>query len=418
MCVGKKVVGEVPCDGAGERASADFAGASEDGSQVYFKTTASLVAGDTDSGNDLYMAGIGCPEGRSECEVSEKEVTSLVQVSHDPNVGEAADVQGVVRVAPDGRRVYFVAGGDLLSQAQREVLKGQGRPVPRVGAANLYVYDSVSGSVAFIGEGGADEAQTAGLDGRFLVFSTFARLVGSDTDAAKDVYRYDAETGELDRVSLGEEGYGANGNASALGASITQGHNGGSLQFQFEMDNRAISEDGSRIVFTSAEPLSPAASNGLVNAYEWHKEPGESEGKVSLVSAGSAEAPVEDVVISRDGRNVFFVTVQGLVARDTDGAADIYDARLVEGEEVVQSPAEPRPCEGDACQGPLTNPAALLVPGSVSQAPGGNFAAPVSKHAVKPKKKVKKGHSKKGKGKRGKASGRSSRPERATVRSK
>ena len=32
------------------------------------------------------------------------------------------------------------------------------------------------------------------------------------------------------------------------------------------MGNRAVSEDGSRIVFSSAEPLSPAATNGQVNA--------------------------------------------------------------------------------------------------------------------------------------------------------
>ena len=38
------------------------------------------------------------------------------------------------------------------------------------------------------------------------------------------------------------------------------------------MDTRAISEDGSRIVFTTAEPLSPAPSNGLTNVYEWHEE--------------------------------------------------------------------------------------------------------------------------------------------------
>ncbi len=50
------------------------------------------------------------------------------------------------------------------------------------------------------------------------------------------------------------------------------------VRFQYEMDNRAVSEDGSRIVFTTAEPLSPAASNGLVNVYEWHEAPGGGEG--------------------------------------------------------------------------------------------------------------------------------------------
>ena len=39
-----------------------------------------------------------------------------------------------------------------------------------------------------------------------------------------------------------------------------------------------------------------------------------------------------------------------------------------------QAPAAAQPCSGDACQGPLTNPAPLLIPGSVSQVPGENLA--------------------------------------------
>jgi hypothetical protein len=444
----KEACVEVPCKEALKRASAEFDGASEDGSRVFFTTTARLTEEDKDTGNDLYMATIDCPEGKPECEVAERTVTSLVQASHDPTIGEAADVQGVVRVAPDGERAYFVAGGDLLSQAEREGLEREGRPVPHVGADNLYVYDSAPPSkVAFIGDlclgkqlsgsvedircpnatgtdtslwyplrlGTGGEAQTAGADGRFLVFSTYAQLVANDTDSAKDVYRYDAQTGALERVSLGEAGHDGNGNDSSFDAGIEVGHSGGTVLFQYEMDNRAISENGSRIVFRTAEPLSPAASNGLTNVYEWHEEPGWSEGRVSLVSSGTGEQPVKDVVISPEGNDIFFVTVQGLVLQDTDGAPDVYDARLNGG--FPPAPAERRPCEGDACQGPLTNPAPLLVPGSVPQAPGGNFAPPASKHAVKakPKKKVK--AKKKRSTKKGKASGRSGNAGKATGRS-
>ena len=102
-----------PCKKAALRPSADFVGASEDGSRVFFTTTAPLVPGDTDVSRDLYMATIGCPSSEPECEVSAREITSLVQVSRAPNAGETAEVQGVVRVAPDGKRVYFVARGVL-----------------------------------------------------------------------------------------------------------------------------------------------------------------------------------------------------------------------------------------------------------------------------------------------------------------
>lgn len=404
------VPGEVPCAGAMTRPSADFAGASESGSKVYFTTTGQLSATDQDSGQDLYMATIGCAESRGECKADEAEVTSMTQVSHDPN-GYAAEVQGVVRVAPDGQRVYFVAGGDLLTSAQKQGLEGEGRPVPRVGAANLYVYDSAGGgSTAFVGDlcsgkelsgttedircpsaeadtklwsgahtENAGESQTAGSDGDFLVFATYGQLTKGDTNAAKDVYRYDATTGTLARVSGGEDGFDPNGDEGLLGASIAQGHLGGTASLQYEMNNRAVSEDGSRIVFTSAEPLSPADSNGLVNAYEWH------EGEVSLVSTGNDQEPVGDVLISANGRSVFFKTVQGLVPQDGDGAVDIYDARLEAG--FSEPPTESRPCEGDACQGPLTNPAPLLVPGSLSQVPEASKPSATAKTLVKAKSK-------------------------------
>jgi hypothetical protein len=165
------------------------------------------------------------------------------------------------------------------------------------------------------------------------------------------------------------------------------------------MNTRAISEDGSRIVFTSAEPLSPAASNGLVNAYEWHENTGGEGGGVTLVNSGSGEEEVDDVIISPNGLSVFFDTSEGLVPQDTDGAPDLYDARLDQpGEAVAQAEAERRPCEGDACQGPLTNPAPLLVPGSVSQAPGENLPPVVVATKAKSKPKCKSSYKRNGHG--------------------
>jgi hypothetical protein len=426
-CVGEvgDVSGEVPCAGAASRASANFVGASEDGSKVLFTTKAPLVG--TDATNNLYMAGIGCPAGEPGCDVAGREVTSLTDVSADLNVGGSAEVQGAVRVASDGSRVYFVARGDLLSATQLKTLEREGRLVPYVGADNLYVYDTVGG-VAFVAdlcsgsghsgiipdqscpsalEGGSTaKSDTALWDsgdvqanscrpgrsacepGRFLVFSTYARLVASDTNEGKDVYRYDADTGALVRVSGGEGGYHSNGNCEGsdshggCDASIAEGQWGGSVRFQYEMGNRAVSEDGSRIVFTTVEPLSPRASNGRANVYEWHHASGGGEGTVSLISSGSGE-PVENVVISPEGTDIFFMTTEGLVSQDTDGTPDIYDARLNGG--FPSPPTTAAPCKGDACQGPLTNPAPLLIPGSVSQEAGGNFT-PAKTAPVKAKK--------------------------------
>jgi hypothetical protein len=411
---------EVPCPGAAARSTAVFVGASRDGSRVFFTSNERLSETDTDGTSDLYMATLGCPPANEGCEVAAWQVKSLVQVSRASAVGEAAEVQGVVRVSPDGSRVYFVARGVL-----GEGVAGEGRAAPSKGADNLYVYDSATGKTGFVadlcsgprssgtvedlrcspeliaGVGGTakndsklwlnninvGEEQSAGLDGRFLVFSSYGQLTGDDTDTARDVYRYDAETGVLLRVSTGEAGYDANGNNSAFDATIAAGHQGGTVVEQYEMDSRAVSEDGSRIVFRTSEPLSSEAVNGVEDAYEWHLEPGAKQGAVSLLSSGSAQQPVPSVVISSTGNDVFFATSQGLVPQDTDGALDIYDARLHGG--FPEASASPQPCAGDACQGPLTSPAPLLVPGSVAQAPGENFAAPAAGPATKPKPKHK-----------------------------
>jgi hypothetical protein len=417
---------QIPCPGAATRPSANFAGASGDGSRVFFTTAAKLVSSDADGGGDLYLAHIGCPASEEKCLPAARRVTDLVQVSKTAS-GEGG-VLGVMKIAPDGSRVYFVATSDLLSEAERLSMEAEGREVPRGGAENLYVYDDRTGQVSFIvdlcskyqrsgavsdmacaSETGSDtklwselsghEVQTGGSDGRFLIFSSYGRLTSDDTDANRDVYRYDAETKGLIRVSGGEGGYDANGNG-AFDAEITASNRGGSVQWQNELGDRTVSEDGSRIIFTTAEPLAPSAINGLTNVYEWHEDP--RGGAVSLVSGGTGETSIEDAVVAPSGRDVFFATTEGLVAADTDGEADIYDARLGGGFPEGVAPREP--CSSDACQGPLTNPAPLLVPASMTQTAGEGFATP---HKASPKPKRKK-HAKRHKRRGRKRSKRSS----------
>lgn len=418
--------------GSGMRS--EFQGANEAGTCVFFTTSQPLVSGDTDDGNDLYVARIGhqgeevsspCAPAPSEAQ-GPLEVTSLAQVSHDPSAGEAAEVQGVVATSPDGSRVYFVARGRLNGEANTE-----GR-IALAGADNLYVYDTASDGQppVFVTDlcsgpeesGGVREARCpsdlesadggerndvelvegalkreTAADGRFLLFSSYGRLLPGDTDTAEDVYLYDAASGRLERVSAGEAGYDVDGNSSvcdgsenACNASIRGEEvvNGGNASAKAGLRRRAINEEGTRVVFTTAAPLSPQALNGLENVYEWHKQPDWSEGRVSLVSSGISTQPVNDVVMSQSGDDVFFVTNQGLVPQDSDGVDDVYDARLGGG--FPAPPASVESCEGDACQGPLTNPAPLLVPGSVSQAPGGNFSPAHTVVKAKSKKKPQK----------------------------
>ena len=418
-----EVPGEVPCSGAGSRPPAAFQGAADDGSVVYFTTEAQLdPAEDHDGGVDLYAARIRCPGEAANCPAAERTVASLVQVSHDPNVDEEAAVQGVVAVSHDGSHVYFVARG-LLSSEGPAAAAAQAQPV--TGADNLYTYERDSrypaGHTEFVADicsgpalsgsvrdsrcpedleetspsslsrndlalmGTEPLAQTVGAEGRMLLLSAYGQLIDSgpeaDTDDAQDVYRFDPQSKGLVRISVGEGGADRNGNGTddrPVGAE-GKGLDNSDARIQtpnnLEAPNeertllrQAATPDGARVVFSTAEPLSEHGSNGLPDIYEWH------EGRVTLISTGSSAEADEFPVIDPSGRDVFFVTAQGLVPQDTDGAPDIYDARIDGGFPSPPVPAEQ--CKGDACQGPLTNPEPLLVPASATQAPGENLPAP------------------------------------------
>lgn len=381
-----EVCAEVPCAGALGRRTSIFRGASENGSKVFFTTTQSLLPADKDSANDLYMAEIGEKSGKAQ--VEKLRLVSEGEAPADPHPGDGAEVQGVLRVSPDGSRVYFVALG-VLSGANVE-----GRS-PVAGEDNLYVWEPNpeapgQSTVVFIGDlakadgelaehGGGElfdggESQTASPNGRFLVFSSFAQLITTgpeaDTDSAKDIYRYDAATGRLTRVSIGEGGYDENGNNSSLNAKLARPQSGdGALERQHELDSRAISEDGSAIVFTTAEPLSAAATNGRPNVYEWYETPS-AKGQVAMISRGTSPTADGQPMITPSGRDIFFTSNAQLALQDTDELADVYDARIRGG--FPPQPVAPGCLGDDGCQGALSAPPAALPAFSVTQTGGGN----------------------------------------------
>jgi hypothetical protein len=423
----------VPCPGSGIRPGDLFDGASQDGSRVFFTTAAALEpTTDHDTKPDLYMATIGCTGGGDACEAGQREITSMTQISKTLSGSEESGIREVGPTSPDGSHVYFVAHGVLTDEGP--TTSGT-QSQPAAGAENLYLYEQdahyPSGHVIFVSdlcsgpglsgtvadqrcpddlESGENErnddsfstaaatVQTVGPSGDMLVFSTFAQVINSgpeaDTDDAKDVYRFDAESRSMVRVSVGEEDYHANGN----GEDATKGEIGKDADASIQpstgativndQERKAIteaaSEDGSRIVFSTAESLSPHAVNHLTDIYEWHL------GKVSLISSGTSTSSDSDPVITPSGGEVFFVTDQGLRPQDTDTARDVYDARLGGGE--ATPPLEAEGCSGETCKGPLMTPAPLLVPGSLTQAPEKNLLPPkVTKAKIKKKPQKQRG---------------------------
>ena len=349
-----------------DRKAGVFAGASLDGSKVFFTTAQPLVNSDTDNSVDLY-----------EAEIKEGSLSRLSQVSRggegDPTPGSGADVLGVARVSEDGSHVYFVAEG-ILTGANKE---GES---PLLHEPNLYVFSSEcpegetscvdpaerTSFVATLSKN--DERDWSGADkrpvqatpnGRFCCFQSVADLTpDQEGTEAGQVFEYDAQTETLVRVSKGREGYDNNGNSSSYGATILTQDYDEIDESNARFLHLAMTADGSRVFFASEDALTPQALSGVVNVYEYH------DGQVGLISDGHdivstlGQPAVELIGTDESGLDVFFTTADRLVPQDTNDQVDIYDARMEGG----FSPEGQAPCTGDSCQDASNSAPTLLEP--------------------------------------------------------
>jgi hypothetical protein len=372
-----------------------FQGASQDGSKVFFLTEQPLLNEDENASMDLYMAelrgeGTGATIGK------------LVQVSHNAvTPAEPAEVQGVVRVSSDGSRVYFVARGALAGPNAES-------KSPTEGEDNLYVYEpdpahpgqyrtvfvatlSSSDSEDW-GQSDGHPAQAADSDGRFLLFRSRANLTGDAPNEKPQLYRYDAESEELVRVSIAQPATlhedGATAFISMKAPNYTQ-------YARLSPQPLSISADGAYVFFESEAGLTPAAINETLlqggkghanNVYEWEADGKggceEARGCLSLLSDGKDIASEEKqhlvtfVGTDPSGADAFFTTADSLTPSDTDTATDIYDARINGG---FPAPVHPIPCaESKTCQGPQSAPPSEPTADSSTFSGAGNLTSPLA----------------------------------------
>jgi hypothetical protein len=390
-----------------ERKSANFMGASADGSKVFFMTAQKLLSKEPFPTRNLYEYNFEGPPGKK-----------LVLLS-----AEAGNVSGLMAVSADGSHVYFV-----------NVLAGK---------SNLYGYDTVTGhepklvatatgtspnpwgfeatqtnncSPCLTGpyqrEGGARPAQVT-PDGRDLVFTSSLSLTSPGPEpGVAAVYRYDFPTEKLTWVSHAPGFVTPAGGEKSAQINTQPGRHLGIVGPNADIEDwgRAISGcphpasakegercpegsyDGEYIIFTTATQLQANDLNGERNLYEWHC-PGNVDcaknGEVSLISDGLDPKGVQlapgptvpwDVApttaMSATGSDIFFSTHTRLVGQDTDSLRDVYDARVGGG---FPAPSEPA-CSGEACQGALGKTTSFEPPASANFAPGGNSKAVEERH--------------------------------------
>jgi hypothetical protein len=334
--------------------ASQFWAAAEDGSKAIFTTGQDLEK----AGGDLYEFDV------------ESKTTQLI----------AHRVSGVAGASEDADYVYFASREDLAEGASE-------------GAHNLYLYHG--GEFSFVATlanadvelnqfnnfsplAGEPRRHLARVspDGHHAAFMSFATPTGYDNHdahngkAAAEVYLYDASAdegeGKLICPSCNTTG------ARPIGANFAfkpLQEYWAAAQIQLPESDlygaRVLSDDGSRLYFTSSDVLSPRDTNGRQDVYQWEAEgaggcdqgdPGfapVSGGCLALISSGQSPLESEFVDASPDGNDVFFSTLSSLVSQDY-GLVDIYDARVGGG--FPEPPNPPAPCEGEACQSPREAP--------------------------------------------------------------
>ena len=435
-----------PC-ASGAFVNALYDGANAEGTRVWFTTTQPLINADHDTENDLYIAKLEHEElSELELASAGEATTSHPTPGQGADVGEegvgyntaGAIDQGAVQIAPGGRRGAFESAAVLTNNENGL------HQVAVKGANNLYIYDEPTGETKFVTElcsgpglSGTDrpeietdfrynvnakpsyavpdpacpstvepEVGFAGPcafnnddilwmfhcsggevkfseNGRYLFFTSMGRLTPDDTDDVRDIYRYDFNTGALQRISFGRNGNDANGNDDAYPAyfAVDQGLGSGRNPSGLAEDaSRSISTDGSVVVFSTEAPLVSHDTNEAEDVYEWEEEGAgtchESGGCIRLISDGVAPHGSSAGIISSSGRDIAFQTLRDLIPADTDGVGDIYDARSEGG---FHTPQVPSPCGNPAgCRaGSEPSPAAPVV-GSETFVGSGNSKSHLS----------------------------------------
>jgi hypothetical protein len=368
---------------------ARFWAASADGSVIYFTSKAALTKQSytgaeptsgppqENPGDDLYRYDLAT---RTLADLT----SDADNETEDPN---GASVLGVVGASEDGSYVYFVADGNLAAGATS-------------GSPNLYVWHEAAdgaSAVTFIAtlqppslqeekniealRGGeleyhsdiADwtsrptESQAyVTPDGKHLAFMSVNHLTGYDNEDPvteepdHEVFEYSAETDQLVCASCDPS------RDPPLGSAFLGARLGERVSTPFHQP-RSLSDDGSRVFFSSPDPLVPGLAGGSVKVFEYEN------GAPQLISGmeGGGEAVFLDA--SASGNDVFLATRERLALSDLDELADVYDARVDGGRAAPVTAAQ---CVGGTCQEPFNAPPTFSVPGSASFAGVGNLAPP------------------------------------------
>lgn len=225
---------------------------------------------------------------------------TTIRVSVASDGTEGNDYSWWPSISADGRYIAFASSASNLVSSDTN------------GVEDVFVYDRQSGqtnriSVASDGTqgNGLSGAPSISADGRYVAFDSRAsNLVAGDTNNTMDIFVYDQQTGQTSRVSVASDG--TEGNANSRVASI--------------------SADGRYIAFASrASNLVSDDMNSTLDVFVHDQQTGQTN-RVSVASDGTeGNAQSYRPSISASGRYITFLSnASNLVSDDTNGVADIF----------------------------------------------------------------------------------------------
>jgi Tol biopolymer transport system component len=318
---------------------------SADGRYVaFYSEAANLVSGDTNGAQDIFVRD------------RQTGTTTLVSKSSAGVFGDG--ISQMPTISEDGRYVAFHSTSTNLV------------PGDSNGAGDIFVRDRQTGTTTLVSrnsagvEGdGASGHPSISADGRYVAYYSYAaNLVAGDTNAVRDVFVRDRNTGTTTRVSKDSAGGEANGDSEnptisadgryvayySYAANLVSGDtnanadifvrdrqtgttsrvskssagvegDGGSFGATFSADGRYVA------FYSEAANLVPGDSNGAWDAFVRDRQTGTTT-LVSKSSSGVQGNYVSEIPsISADGRYVAFDSyATNLVSGDTNGAYDVF----------------------------------------------------------------------------------------------
>ena len=153
---------------------------------------------------------------------------------------------------------------------------------------------------------------------------------------------------------------------------MTAGNGTGSLQLVSNPNglSRQFSNGGASLVFQTAERLSADDVNTADDVYLWRAE----DNEFFLLSSGNSIQPAIAGTMSPDGDTITLTTAAPLLPEHTSNSVATYVVSRGGGFE--PAPAPPEPCQGDGCQGELSDTPVLPSIGSVGLGGDGNVSDP------------------------------------------